>query len=197
MFADTRLVNLFPVPLWLHAFQPSDAETVNQGILGTLEQMGAMASAETWVSGSDLTGNPGFAPLAGFVHGAAQGVLGHLSVRYESFQVNGLKAVVTPAGGAPHKVDTRQNNILSGLYYVKAPEGGNEVTFHDPKPQTNSIMPQYNEPNPHNSRNADIQVQAGALILFPAWLSYSVDQNRGSESRVSISFDIMLNTPVK
>lgn len=68
------------------------------------------------------------------------------------------------------------------------------IGFHDPKPQTNSMVPQYNEPNQHNSRNAQIEVQTGALILFPAWLSYSVDQNQGAEARISVSFDIMLNT---
>lgn len=108
MFADTKLVNLFPVPLWLHVLQPADAEAVNQGILGALAQRGAMdaAGSETWLSEGDLSGDPGFQPLAGFVNGAAQGVLGHLSVRFESFQVNGLKAAITPAG-ARHKRSTR------------------------------------------------------------------------------------------
>ena len=195
MFADTRLVNLFPVPLWVHALNPEDAAGVNETVLAAVERMRAAKPAlgpnESWQTDNDLQNDPAFAGLAGFVREATEGVLGYLGVRNESFLITGLWANVTPAGGAPHRSHTHPNNFLSGVYYVKTPPGGNTIVFHDPKPQTNIMAPQFAEPNPHNSRNAHIDVQAGALILFPAWLPHSVEQNTGEGERISISFNIM------
>ena len=194
MFLDNKLVNLFPVPLWVHVLKPEDAATVNESLLSALDPLRATVAGqgETWQTESGLIDDPAYSPLAGFIQQAAQGVLGYLTVQHKSFETVGLRASITPAGGEPPRRDTRSDNFLGGLYFVKAPAGGNTIVFHDPKPQTNSTVPRYVEPNTHNSRNAHIGAQAGALILFPGWLSYSLEKNEGQDERISLSFDILL-----
>jgi uncharacterized protein (TIGR02466 family) len=195
MFADTKLVNLFPVPLWVHALNPEDAASVNESALAAIPRLRAakpgLEPGEAWQTDNSLQDDPAFSVLSDFIHEATEGVLGYLEVDYESFLITGLWVNVTPAGGTSHRSHTHPNNFLSGVYYVKTPAGGNTIIFSDPKPQTNIIAPAFAERNAHNSRNAQIDVESGALILFPAWLPHSVNPNNGDSDRVSISFNIM------
>jgi uncharacterized protein (TIGR02466 family) len=36
-----------------------------------------------------------------------------------------------------------------------------------------------------------VKVKDGTLLLFPAWLDHSVDENRSAEERISVSFNLM------
>ena len=47
-----------------------------------------------------------------------------------------------------------------------------------------------NRHNAHNSDYANLEVEEGMLVLFPAWLVHSVPVNEGNEPRISISFNI-------
>ena len=84
-----------------------------------------------------------------------------------------------------------RSQFLSGVHYVRAPQAGGKIVFHDPRPQPFLISPQTRERNQYNSRNADLPVCDGLLLLFPAWLDHSVTGNAGESERVSISFNIM------
>ncbi len=195
MFAQTNLAKLFPVPLWVHALRPEDAAAVNESLMPAIEReraaQPAPAPGESWRTGSALQEDPAFQPLTAFIREAAEGVLEHLNAEYDAFLITGLWADVTPAGGAPQRARTQPNNYLSGVYYVQVPAGGSSIVFQDPKPQTEMMAPPFSEPNAQNSRNAHIDVQPGALILFPAWLPYAVERNGGDSERISVGFNIM------
>ncbi len=74
---------------------------------------------------------------------------------------------------------------------MRAPEAGGKILFHDPRHQPFFISPRTSERNQYNSRNADLAVREGMMLLFPAWLHHSVTGNAGESERVSISFNIM------
>ena len=42
-----------------------------------------------------------------------------------------------------------------------------------------------------------LDVKTGTLIMFPSWLLHSVDENRSSEERVSVAFNIMFTPYVE
>ena len=178
MFADTNLINLFPVPLWVHALKPEDAAKVSENILAAMPRLrGAkpgLAPDEAWQSDNDLQDDPAFSDLLHFVREATEGVLKYLGVEYESFLVTGLWANVTPAGGPSHRSHTHPNNFLSGVYYVKTPVGGNTIIFSDPKPQTNIIAPAFGKRNAHNSRNAVWQGQNVVQAIIASVLERNV-----------------------
>ena len=80
---------------------------------------------------------------------------------------------------------------MSGVYYLRAGPGADAIVFHDPRPQTNIIMPRYDTPNAYNSRRGTVTIAPRTLILFPAWLSHSVPPNGSDHERVSLSFNLM------
>ena len=119
MFATTNIVNLFPVPLWVHALHPQDAAAVNESLMPAIERERAArpapAPGETWRTGTTLQDDPAFQPLTGFIRQAAEAVLQHLKAEYDSFLITGLWADVTPPGGAPHRAPAHPDNYLSGI----------------------------------------------------------------------------------
>ena len=193
MFTETRIVNLFPIPIWIHELEPDQAERINRSALQVIEAI----KAETpglpphWQTPNDLQNRPEFEELNGVVKTAASGVLNHLQLEYGSFTITGCWANIMPKGSAPHGRHTHPNNYLSGVYYLRVPEGGNTILFHDPKPQTNIIAPRVRAPNEYNSRNGTLVIKPGMLVMFPAWLSHSVPPHQGEGDRISISFNIM------
>jgi ectoine hydroxylase-related dioxygenase (phytanoyl-CoA dioxygenase family) len=54
------------------------------------------------------------------------------------------------------------------------------------------MMPPVSEGNRFNGNTITKDVQAGQLILFPAWLRHSVPVNRSNAERISIAFNLML-----
>ena len=83
------------------------------------------------------------------------------------------------------------NNDLSGVYYLKVPEGSGTITFHDPRVQLSQIVPRPRTLNPFNTIDQSLPVQEGGLVMFPAWLSHSVIPNPADHVRISVSFNLM------
>lgn len=195
MFSDTRVVNVFPVPVWTHKLAEDQAERVNRSAFRVIDQVRSklpdMRPNQSWQTPNDLQDRPELEEFIGLVTLATRGVLGHLRVEQGSFEVTGCWANVMPKGSTPHSRHTHPNSYLSGVYYVQVPAGGNSIHFHDPKPQTNIISPRVAAPNEYNTRNATLPVQPGMLIMFPAWLGHSVPPHDGETDR--ISFNIMFS----
>ncbi len=102
--------------------------------------------------------------------------------------------------GDYHDPHNHPHSYLSGTYYVKIPSGrdtpGNRgdvrpgrITFYDPRGAVNmgSIK---------NDLNVDpeftVQPEPGLIMLWPAFLNHFVHPNLAKETRISISFNIVL-----
>ena len=88
---------------------------------------------------------------------------------------------------------THANCILSGVYYIKTPDGcGNIQLFHpavdlmdrDWKFDVESNF------NVYNSSKWWLPAKEGMLYIFPSWLKHLVDPNMSDEERISISFNV-------
>ncbi len=193
MFTETRLVNLFPIPIWVHQLAPEQSESINRAALQAIEGFRAELSGQPlqWQTPNDLQKRPDFEELNGVIKTATTGILRHLQVEYGSFMITGCWANILSTGSPLHRRHTHPNNYLSGVYYVQVPAGGDAIMFHDPKPQTNIIAPRVAAMNEYNSRNGTLKIQPGMLIMFPSWLAHSVPAPQGEGDRISISFNIM------
>jgi uncharacterized protein (TIGR02466 family) len=45
-----------------------------------------------------------------------------------------------------------------------------------------------------NTDQVVVRVEEGTLLVFPAWLQHSVDANRSTRERISISFNFMFSS---
>ena len=150
------------------------------------------ALGRCWQSERDLHHRDEFRRLVACIRDAAESVLEFLKTGDSAFELTGLWANVNPKG-ASHPVHSHPNNFLSGVYYVRTHEGADTVNFHDPRPQTANIRPPVTELTAENTDQVVVKVSDGTLLMFPSWLSHSVDTSDSNEFRISISFNIMFS----
>ena len=85
---------------------------------------------------------------------------------------------------------THSNNYLSAAYYVKAPENCGNFKTSNPNIINRNIYPKPEKPTEFNSNNITIKINEGDLLIFPAYLPHSVEENKSNEDRVIISFNL-------
>ncbi len=90
-----------------------------------------------------------------------------------------------------HNHDPYKGFALSGVFYVRAPKSCGNIVFYDPR-QYITTSPDHEYYNDCND-SYWIEPKENMLLIFPAWLYHSVDPNKSSFDRISISFNIKLN----
>tara|TARA_B100000214_G_scaffold350142_1_gene303573 strand:+ start:161 stop:796 length:636 start_codon:yes stop_codon:yes gene_type:complete len=101
--------------------------------------------------------------------------------------------------GDYHDLHNHPHCYLSGTYYLKMPGNAeygrrrdlrpNRISFYDPRPNVNmgSI-----KNDPYVDPEFTILPEPGLLLLWPAFLNHFVHPNLSKETRVSVSFNIIL-----
>ena len=87
---------------------------------------------------------------------------------------------------------THENSIISGVFYVKAPDKSSKITFYHPAFKL--MVREWNINLKHNNYTSSVwsfTPQKGRLLLFPSWSEHEVSPNLSQESRISISFNIV------
>ena len=101
-------------------------------------------------------------------------------------------ANINPPGGLnqPH---IHPNALFSGVYYVKSQPKSGRLKIYDPRPGANMNMPSRKPGDPGRDlwRDANIEPIPGRIIMFPAWLWHSVEENISDDIRISVSFNFI------
>ncbi len=85
---------------------------------------------------------------------------------------------------------THPNNYLSAAYYVKAPDNCGNFKATNPNILSRHIRAKTKQANELNSNSASIKINEGDLLIFPAYLPHSVEENKSNKDRVIVSFNI-------
>jgi uncharacterized protein (TIGR02466 family) len=91
---------------------------------------------------------------------------------------------------ASNTLHNHPNSILSGVYYLQAPENCGGIFFSDPRPASRMLNPPLIDFNVWTLLNVSYKAHVGTMILFPSWLLHGVEMNMSEEVRISISFNI-------
>ena len=83
------------------------------------------------------------------------------------------------------------NHIISGVYYVSAPENSGNLLLHSPF-KYQMLSPPTMEVTPHTARTTPIKAEAGLLIIFQSFTEHSVQANMSHSDRISISFNFLM-----
>ena len=193
---EAHAMRLFPTVVWRAEIRPDAHRRINEEIVAKLAELrretAAPAAGHGWQSGHDLHQLDEFHELTESIGMTVRDVLEYLRIGEGAFEITGCWANVN-APGAAHGVHSHPNNLLSGVYYVRAPRGGDTINFHDPRSQAGILRPPVVELTADNTDQVVVRVGEGTLLLFPAWLAHSVDANRGDQDRISVSFNVMLS----
>jgi hypothetical protein len=64
--------------------------------------------------------------------------------------------------------------------------------FHDPRPAADVIVPRKKETTMDNSSLLSYASKTNRAIFFPSWLPHWVQQNKSSNKRISIAWNIQV-----
>ena len=107
-------------------------------------------------------------------------------------RLGNMWANINPPGGMnmPH---IHPNALFSGVYYVKSQPNFGRLKIYDPRPGVQLNMPSRKPGNPGKDlwREAYIDPIPGRIIMFPAWLWHSVEENKSNDIRISVSFNFI------
>lgn len=196
MFAKSATIPLFASPVWGFDLPPDDAARANAAMKDHLERWFTprpqIPAGETWQTTHDLHEQEAFAPLYPFVDGAIQASLQALGIDDTGYEITGCWANINPPGSA-HQPHSHPNNLVSGVYYVQTLGDGDEIVFHDPRPQAHVIRPVTTRAVAETQATIGVEAKPGRMLLFPSWLRHSVHPNRTQAERISLSFNAMLS----
>ena len=196
-FERTDVIRMFPTFVWKADLAPEMSQRINAQLFATLDRMKDKnhnaAGGRGWQSDHDLHELEEFRELVTCIKEAVRRALDFQKISEEAFEITGLWANLN-APGVAHRIHYHPNNFLSGIYYVQTQEGADTVIFHDPRSQTGIIRPPVTELTAENTDQVVVKIKNGTLLLFPSWLSHSVDANKSDETRISISFNIMFSS---
>lgn len=106
-------------------------------------------------------------------------------------KINNMWAIIN-TGGSANLRHQHGNSTISGAYYVRAPENSGDIIFYDPRPAPVYSHPNAISPNSLNAEVNGVSPREGALVLFPSYLDHSVNENKTSQERIVISFNIRI-----
>jgi len=94
--------------------------------------------------------------------------------------------------GHAQEVHNHANSVLSGIYYVKAPEGSGALVIQSPYADSMFSAPVIQNDG-LNLLHINVQPQEGMMILFRSFVKHSVKPNRIKEERISIAFNATMD----
>ena len=107
-------------------------------------------------------------------------------------RLGNMWANINPPGGMnmPH---LHPNALFSGVYYVKSQPQAARLKIYDPRPGIQTMMPIRKEGQMHKDlwRDVNLEPIVGRVIMFPAWLWHSVEENTSNDIRISVSFNFI------
>jgi len=186
----------FPTPLW--QFTLTEAEALNAKLAAAITQererdpQGMQVSNVLgWHSQDDLHRREEFREFINIISNNIAVVVRELAWDLDAIapKLNNCWAMANVPNSTT-KAHHHPNSVLSGVYYVRAPQGGGNIFFLDPRAGAHMLVPPYTKYNSLNSAQVTLIARAGLMIIFPSWLWHGVGSNHTAEDRLSLSFNI-------
>ena len=89
-----------------------------------------------------------------------------------------------------HHKHTHPNSLVSGVFYVNCHEELDKIKFFNDGYKT--IKPEIKDWNLYNSESWWFTVKTGDIILFPSSLTHMVENKEGTNTRISLAFNVFI-----
>jgi uncharacterized protein (TIGR02466 family) len=89
-----------------------------------------------------------------------------------------------------HHIHDHANSMISGVLYINADINYDKIKFY--KQQYQQIYPEIKEFNFFNSDVWFFPVESKQIIIFPSSLSHSVEIKKGTNTRISLAFNVFI-----
>ena len=89
-----------------------------------------------------------------------------------------------------HHKHEHPNSLVSGVFYVNCHEEFDKIKFF--KSEYKTIKPEIKDWNLYNSESWWFTVKTGDIILFPSSLTHMVENKEGTNTRISLAFNVFI-----
>ena len=198
MSSKTQILKLFPQPVF--KYQVENYEKINSELLEYIYQI--YEKDNTGVKKSNINGWHSKSFDLADKDNVPNKFLNHINEHIKDvfqnygwvFDASKIKctsfwAIINKKGNFNIE-HTHSNNYLSAAYYVKAPQNCGNFKASNPNIISRNVYPKSVQSTELNSNTASIEIKDGDLIIFPAYLPHSVEENKSDEDRVIVSFNL-------
>ena len=155
------------------------------------EIMNLYSDKSNWQSESNLDKNIVFKELTKDICISAFDILDKLDYKADEIEITDMWANVLKKNET-HQPHTHSNNFLSGVFYIDADDTMPGITFQDPRPGANVILPRKKFDHMNNANLLNYKAKTNRIIIFPSWLAHWVPTNLSTNNRISISWNIQI-----
>lgn len=145
----------------------------------------------SFCSREDLFHSKDWLPISDFIFKFAEHMISTVAPEdcIKKLKLENMWTTIYPPG-AHVPEHTHSNTMLSGVFYVKAPENCGNIVFHDPAWVAKTMHVGIFGEFPCVDTKAFFTPKPGTMILFPAWLPHYTMPNESDSDRIIISFNI-------
>jgi uncharacterized protein (TIGR02466 family) len=93
-----------------------------------------------------------------------------------------------PTGTSHHK-HLHSNSVISGVVYFQTDENTGNLNLYRPENQSRRLYDEVTNWNVYNYEFVYFSPKVGNMFLFPSTLSHSVEENKSTIARISLSFN--------
>ncbi|MES1991413.1 MAG: TIGR02466 family protein [Pseudomonadota bacterium] len=185
----------YGTPVWVRTI--TSHEAINPPLIETLKQLEASttpvrrSNVGGWHSEINLQRRPDFAPLCRVILQAVHRCAQSLDYDFDRGRLNFQSMWANRNGQGDYNAShVHPNAFLSGSYYLSVPPDSGNIEFSDPI-RERVMMPVPVKPGSSKiSKRIEFKCRNGMLVIFPSWLTHSVQPNRSTEMRYSLAFNI-------
>ncbi|WP_310489777.1 TIGR02466 family protein [Chamaesiphon sp. VAR_69_metabat_338] len=193
----------FPTPIW--HFNLDNCDRLNNTLIQEIKieqqhdrQGRKQSNVLGWHSANDLHQRASFTEFTKIIseHVLEVATCLHWDLAKISLEIDSCWAIVN-GKLASNSVHNHPNSVLSGVYYLQAPENSGVISFSDPRPAAQVLVPPITEFSPWTLPKISYKPQVGTMLIFPSWLLHNVEMNLSGELRISLSFNVGMLQLVK
>jgi len=186
-------VDLFPTLIWqsrlsgLAPFFPAWIDAVT-ALRAASPAPAGRSNRLGWNSADKAALNrPVFNELHGALRACCQYTFGQMGQQGRAFALESWINIHDRGGF--NFLHLHDGTMLSGVFYLQAPEGSGRLTFRDPRPGVLHSPFKGAGVNAHNE--IQLTPEAGLAVLFPNWLEHYVEPHDSDTPRIAISFNAL------
>ena len=178
---------LFPTHLFIkdNYTTPDRIDTMRREVMDLYKEK------PNWQSSPNLDKNEVFKDFNKDISKSSFEILDKLDYKADEIEITDMWANVLKQHET-HQPHTHSNNFLSGVFYLDADETTPGITFQDPRPGANVILPRKKFDHMNNANLLNYKAKTNRIIIFPSWLVHWVPTNKSTKDRISISWNIQI-----
>lgn len=189
------MIELFSIPCWQYLFSNFEKNLVILAVENYQSQKGTnqVSNHRGFQSEKNLHTVPELFDIFQFICESSRQAANDLDLKFTNIEIIESWSNVNQGTDSYNHQHIHQG-VLSGVFYLDAPEGSGNLVIVNPS--MNTLWAGYTRINTRNKYTSEairIQPKDGLLVLWPSYIPHSVETNTQNIKRISIAFNIMLS----